>query len=155
MNILFFLTPKSEVAYLYDTDSLGQALKKMESHRYSAIPIIARESGRYVGTLTEGDLLWNIRDNENLPLQSAEKLSIMEIERNRDNEPVEADADMEDLINKAVNQNFVPVVDGDQCFIGIIKRKDIILYLSSRLASAKAALEEKNHKKELETCIIS
>lgn len=155
MNILFFLTPKSEVAYLYDTDSLEQALKKMESHRYSAIPIIARESGRYVGTLTEGDLLWNIRDNENLPLQSAEKLSIMEIERNRDNEPVEADADMEDLINKAVNQNFVPVVDGDQCFIGIIKRKDIILYLSSRLASAKAALEEKNHKKELETCIIN
>lgn len=155
MNILFFLTPKSEVAYLYDTDSLGQALKKMESHRYSAIPIIARESGRYVGTLTEGDLLWNIKGNENLSLQGAEKLSIMEIERNRDNEPVEADADMEDLINKAVNQNFVPVVDGDQCFIGIIKRKDIILYLSSRLASAKAALEEKNHKKELETCIIN
>lgn len=155
MNILFFLTPKSEVAYLHDTDSLGQALKKMESHRYSAIPIIARESGRYVGTLTEGDLLWNIKDNENLSLQGAEKLSIMEIVRNRDNEPVEADADMEDLINKAVNQNFVPVVDGDQCFIGIIKRKDIILYLCSRLASAKAALEEKNHEKELETCIIS
>lgn len=155
MNILFFLTPKSEVAYLYDTDSLGQALKKMESHRYSAIPIIARESGRYVGTLTEGDLLWNIKDNENLSLQDAEKFSIMEIERNRDNEPVEVDADMEDLINKAVNQNFVPVVDGDQCFIGIIKRKDIILYLSSKLASAKVALEEKDHEKELETCIIS
>ena len=126
MNILFFLTPKSEVAYLYDTDSLRQALKKMESHRYSAIPIIASDSGRYVGTLTEGDLLWNIKDNENLSLQSAEKLSVMQIKRNRDNEPVEADADMEDLINKAVNQNFVPVVDGDQCFIGIIKRKDII-----------------------------
>ncbi|MDE7250515.1 MAG: CBS domain-containing protein [Lachnospiraceae bacterium] len=155
MNILFFLTPKSEVAYLYDTDSLRQALKKMESHRYSAIPIIASDNGRYVGTLTEGDLLWNIKDNENLSLQDAEKISVMQIKRNRDNEPVEADADMEDLINKAVNQNFVPVVDGDQCFIGIIKRKDIILYLSSRLATAKAALEEKNFEKELETCIIN
>lgn len=155
MNILFFLTPKSEVAYLYDTDSLRQALKKMESHRYSAIPIIASDSGRYVGTLTEGDLLWNIKDNENLSLQGAEKLSVMQIKRNRDNEPVEADADMEDLINKAVNQNFVPVVDGDQCFIGIIKRKDIILYLSSRLTTAKAALAEKNFEKELETCIIN
>ena len=155
MNILFFLTPKSEVAYLYDTDSLRKALKKMESHRYSAIPIIASDSGRYVGTLTEGDLLWNIKDNENLSLQGAEKLSVMQIKRNRDNEPVEADADMEDLINKAVNQNFVPVVDGDQCFIGIIKRKDIILYLSSRLATAKAALEEKNFEKELEKCIIN
>ena len=155
MNILFFLTPKSEVAYLYDTDSLRQALKKMESHRYSAIPIIASDSGRYMGTLTEGDLLWNIKDNENLSLQNAEKLSVMQIKRNRDNEPVEADADMEDLINKAVNQNFVPVVDGDQCFIGIIKRKDIILYLSSRLATAKASLAEKNQEKELETCIIN
>lgn len=155
MNILFFLTPKREVAYLYDTDSLGQALKKMESHRYSAIPIIARESGKYVGTLTEGDLLWNIKDNKNLSLKGAEKLSVMEIERNRDNEPVEADADMEDLINKSVNQNFVPVVDGDQCFIGIIKRKDIILYLSSKLVAAKAALAEKNNERELEKCIIN
>ena len=155
MNILFFLTPKSEVAYLYDTDSVGQALKKMESHRYSAIPIIARESGRYVGTLTEGDLLWNIKENKILSLQGAEKLSLMEIKRNRDNEPVEADADMEDLINKAVNQNFVPVVDCDQCFIGLIKRKDIILYLSSRLTAAKNALVEKEREKEAEQCIIS
>ncbi len=155
MNILFFLTPKSEVAFLYDTDSLGQALKKMESHRYSAIPIIARDSGRYVGTLTEGDLLWKLKDSKNLSFQGAEKLSVMEIERNRDNEPVEADADMEDLINKAVNQNFVPVIDGDQCFIGLIKRKDIILYLSSRLAAAKAAMSERQRAKEAETCIIS
>lgn len=155
MNILFFLTPKSEVAYLYDTDSFEQALKKMKSHRYSAIPIIAKKNGRYVGTLTEGDLLWSIRENENLIRKGMEKLSVMEIERHRDNEPVEADADMEDLINKAVNQNFVPVVDGDQCFIGIIKRKDIILYLASRLADAKEALEGKKGEKELETCIIS
>ena len=64
----------------------------------------------------------------------------MEVKRNRDNEPVEADADMDDLINKAMNQNFVPVVDGEQCFIGIIKRKDIIQYLTSRLMAAKAAM---------------
>ncbi len=47
---------------------------------------------------------------------------------------------MDDLINKAMNQNFVPVVDGEQCFIGIIKRKDIIQYLTSRLMAAKAAM---------------
>ena len=63
MNILFFLTPKSEVAYLYDTDSLAQALEKMESHRYSAIPIIGEVSGKYLGTLTEGDLLWHIKNS--------------------------------------------------------------------------------------------
>ena len=55
MNILFFLTPKSEVAYISEEDTLRQALEKMEYHKYSAIPIISR-TGRYIGTLTEGDL---------------------------------------------------------------------------------------------------
>lgn len=140
MNILFFLTPKSEVAYLYDTDSLEQALEKMESHRYSAIPVIGEHSGKYLGTLTEGDLLWSIKNNNRFSLEDAKYISVMDIRRNRDNEPVEADADMDDLINKAMNQNFVPVVDGEQCFIGIIKRKDIIQYLTSRLMAAKAAV---------------
>ncbi len=137
MNILFFLTPKNEVAYLYDTDSLRQALEKMENHRYSAIPIISKENGRYIGTLTEGDLLWSIKDSMDLSLRDAENISIMEVKRNRDNEPVDVDVDMEDLINKSMNQNFVPVIDGSQHFIGIIKRKDIIQYLSTKLAAAK------------------
>ena len=42
MNVLFFLKPKSEVAYLYEDYSLRQALEKMEYHRYTAIPIISR-----------------------------------------------------------------------------------------------------------------
>lgn len=73
MNILFFLTPKSEVAYLYDTDSVRQALEKMEHHRYSAIPLIGKKDGRYIGTLTEGDLLWDIKDRENLSLTEQRK----------------------------------------------------------------------------------
>ena len=40
MNILFFLTPKSEVAYINDDDTLRQALEKMEHHKYAAVPII-------------------------------------------------------------------------------------------------------------------
>lgn len=41
MNILFFLTPKSDVAYIEDSFSLRQILEKMEIHRYSAIPILS------------------------------------------------------------------------------------------------------------------
>ena len=63
MNVLFSLTPKSEVAYLYDDYSLRQALEKMEHYRYSAVPVIDR-NGCYVGTLTEGDLLWYIKDHK-------------------------------------------------------------------------------------------
>lgn len=137
MNILFFLTPKSEVAYIYDTDSVRQALEKMENHRYSAVPIVSRKEGRYLGTLTEGDLLWLIKDRTNLTLQEAEDISIMSVPRKWDNQPVEVDVDMEDLLNKAMNQNFVPVIDDGKCFIGIITRKDLIQYLCKKLVKAQ------------------
>lgn len=133
MNILFFLKPKSEVAYLYDTDSIRQALEKMEHYRYSAVPIISRKDGHYMGTLTEGDLLWNIKDRDDLSLKEAESISVMDVKRKWDNEPVDVDVDMEDLLNKAMNQNFVPVIDGEKCFIGIITRKDLIQYLCKKL----------------------
>ena len=40
MNILFFLTPKSDVALIYEDDTLDEALEKMESYKYAAMPII-------------------------------------------------------------------------------------------------------------------
>ena len=137
MNILFFLTPKSETAYVFDTDTLRQALEKMENHRYSAIPIIGKEDGQYVGTLTEGDLLWYIKEQGNLSLHKAEDISIMSIERNRDNEAVDVDVNMEDLLNKAMNQNFVPVIDDRKRFIGLITRKDLIQYLCRKLVTVQ------------------
>ena len=128
MNIMFFLTPKSDVAYIYDDYSLRQTLEKMEFHRYAAIPIIDRR-GHYVGTITEGDLLWNIKKNEeSLSLKIAEEIPIKKIKRRMDNVPVRVDSNMEDLITKATNQNFVPVIDDKNVFIGIITRKDIIQY---------------------------
>ena len=43
-----------------------------------------------------------------------------------------ADAAMEDLLEKVINQNFVPVLDDHRCFIGIITRKDVIRYLCKK-----------------------
>ena len=127
MNILFFLTPKNEVAYIFEDESLRQALEKMEYHKYSAVPVINRR-GKYVGTITEGDMLWGIKNKFNLNLKEAEQVTVAAIDRRSDNRPVYADSNMEDLIDKALNQNFVPVVDDQKNFIGIITRKDVIRY---------------------------
>lgn len=132
MNILFFLTPKNDLAFIYEDESLRQALEKMEYHKYSAVPIINRK-GRYIGTITEGDLLWGIKNKFSLSLKEAEHVTIMAIDRRQDNHPVNAGANMEDLIDKALNQNFVPVVDDQENFIGIITRKDIIRYFYNKL----------------------
>ncbi len=131
MNILFFLTPKNEVAYIYEDESLRQALEKMEYHKYSAVPVINRQ-GKYVGTITEGDMLWGIKNKFNLSLKEAEHVTAAVIDRRSDNRPVNADSNMEDLIDKALNQNFVPVVDDQKNFIGIITRKDIIRYFYNK-----------------------
>lgn len=54
MNILFFLTPKSEVAYIPADESLRQAFEKLKYHGYSAVPTLT-DDGKYAGTITEGD----------------------------------------------------------------------------------------------------
>ena len=127
MNILFFLTPKSEVAYIYTDDTIRQALEKMEHHRYAAVPVL-EHSGKYVGTITEGDLLWGIKNQYNLNLKAAEDVPVSVIRRRADYQPVSGKSRMEDLIDRALNQNFVPAVDDRGLFIGIITRKDIIKY---------------------------
>ena len=132
MNIMFFLKPKSEVAHIYDDDTVRQVLERMEYHRYSCIPMLNRQ-GKYVGSITEGDLLWWLKGNHNLNLKLAEMVSIQEVGRRLDYKPVRAEAKMEDLMEKAMEQNFVPVVDDQGNFSGIITRKDIIGYLYDNL----------------------
>ena len=132
MNIMFFLKPKSEVAHIYDDDTDRQVLERMEYHRYSCIPMLNRQ-GKYVGSITEGDLLWWLKGNHNLNLKLAEMVSIQEVGRRLDYKPVRAEAKMEDLMEKAMEQNFVPVVDDQGNFSGIITRKDIIGYFYDKL----------------------
>jgi len=127
MNILFFLTPKDDVAYIYEDDSIRQALEKMEYHKYSAVPILNR-GGAFVGTITEGDLLWGIKNQYNLNLKMAEEIPVTTLKRRMDYRPVSISSNMENLIDRALNQNFVPVVDDRGLFIGIVTRKDIIKY---------------------------
>lgn len=132
MNIMFFLKPKSEVAHIYDDDTVRQVLERMEYHRYSCIPMLNRQ-GKYVGSIMEGDLLWWLKGNHNLNLKLAEMVSIQEVGRRLDYKPVRAEAKMEDLMEKAMEQNFVPVVDDQGNFSGIITRKDIIGYFYDKL----------------------
>ena len=134
MNILFFLKPKAEVAFVYDYHTLRQAMEIMEYHKYSSIPMINRE-GKYVGTITEGDLLWGLKKLNILNLKGAEDIAITKIARRADYRPVRADSNMEDLMEKAMDQNFVPVIDDQQNFIGIITRQSIMAYFLETLDS--------------------
>lgn len=131
-NILFFLTPKALCAYVYDDYTIRQALEKMEAAGFAALPILNKR-GEYRGTLTEGDLLWALKNMCYMDIRQAEARRIMEIDRRKDNIPVKVTTSMQDLVERATYQNFVPVVDDKDAFIGIITRRAIIKYCQQQL----------------------
>lgn len=144
MNIAFFLLPKKEVVYLPLKCTMRQALEKMEYHRYTAIPLID-EHGKYAGTLTEGDLLWMMKNTPGLTFEGTAKIYLGEVPRRITNNPVRIDAEIEDLLSLAIVQNFVPVVDDNGIFIGIIRRREIMEYYGKMLlVNGKETNTEKN-----------
>ena len=128
MNVLFFLTPKSQVKYLDDTMTVRQALEVMDFYRYSTIPLLSKD-GKLVGTISEGDLLFYLKSHPFNDISEFDNHSILEVNRKRDYLPIKSDIEMSDLITNAINQNFVPVLDDQKNFIGIVTRKSIINYL--------------------------
>lgn len=128
MNAIFLLKNKSDVAFLYEDYTIRQGLEKMRAHGYTAIPVISR-NGDYVGCISEGDFLWYMIKHQDNDLHSIEDTSILEIMRPEFNPAAHINVSMEDLLNRAKEQNFVPIVDDRYKFIGIITRKDIIAYI--------------------------
>ncbi len=140
MNIAYFLLPKNTVAYLYDDYTFRQGLEKMRYHGYTAIPVITRE-GQYAGTVSEGDFLWRLLSQEDtrrpLSMKELEDLRIRDILNRDAYPPVRITVTMEELVNSAMQQNFIPVVDDLGNFTGIVTRKDIIRYFSEQKAAAQ------------------
>ena len=128
MNILMLLVPKAKVDYLYADYSVRQALEKMSAHRYSLIPVIDRETGEYIRSISEGDLLYYLKD-EKLPFHELEERPLSEVKYSREIKPVEAFAEIASLQEKILAQNYVPVIDNRGVFIGIVTRKAVIEWL--------------------------
>lgn len=132
MNIAFFLLPKQEVVCVHETATLRQTLEKMERHRYTAVPVIS-DTGEYKSTVTEGDLLWYLKAHPGLSFDQLHRVALCDVPLKMNNLAVRIDANMEDLISLAKTQNFVPVVDDMNRFIGIVRRSDIIDYCEKLL----------------------
>jgi len=105
-----------------------QAAERMDYHHLSAIPIID-DLGVYIGTLTEGDLLRKLKDTPDLNFENTSKISIADIPRKVVHKTAPVGTDIENIVELARTQNFVPVTDDEGIFIGIIKRSDIIDFI--------------------------
>ena len=138
MNVSFFLKPKAEVVYVYDTDTVSCALKHMAESGFTAIPVITQK-GRYVGTITEGDFLRLLLEH---PLEQTENMPLSEVNRRVHHRSCAIDAHMEDLVELVSDQNFVPVMDGRGTLCGIVTRRDVICQLSERCKALELLKDE-------------
>ncbi len=125
MNVLMLLKPKKTVHFIYDYNTLRQGLEKMRAHSYTALPVITAD-GKYAGTVSEGDFLYYILDRQESGMRSQEKHKICDILRRDFNPAVRIDVTMDELLERAQSQNFIPVTDDSDIFIGIVTRQDII-----------------------------
>ena len=132
MYILHFLTPKANTSFLEYDSTIRQALEKFDYHKYSVVPLIDEE-GRYISTLSEGDLLRFIKNDNNFDISVAENKSIKEIKPYRPYKAISINSDIDEVIKLSLNQNFIPIIDDRGTYIGIIKRKDIIEYMMQNM----------------------
>ena len=137
MNISFYLLPKSEITYVEQEDTVGHALRVIHKNGYQAVPVINRK-GEYVGTVTEGDFLWNLIQDYHMDMEAMRNIRVESLRKKWNYKAVSIEANIAELDQYIMDQNFVPVVDGRNIFIGIVTRKEII----------KELLRRKNEKRQ-------
>ena len=142
MNVAFFLTLRQKVTCINENSTVRQALETMKKHGYTAVPVVT-DDNVYLGTVSEGDFLWSIvklrKDGTptEIDIRELEDIKITDILRKERNPSVPITAPMEELLTRAMNQNFIPVTDDLGVLIGIVTRKTIIKYCTENGVQVK------------------
>jgi CBS domain-containing protein len=118
------MKPKAEVIYMCEDETVREAIEIMRKHRFTSIPVLSNE-GKYVGTITEGDLLYTL---DKMGREEIKKIKVSNIKRHRDYDAVNINETMLVLLSRASNENFVPIIDDTNLFLGIVTRKKILDY---------------------------
>ncbi len=140
MNLMEIFMPRSEVTVLYDTYTLRQVMEKMEPRRYiGGLPMLDAEH-HYIGTVTEGDLLWFIKSRGTVSIRDAEKISIRQVPLHFHTDPVSVNTEMNEVLDALMAASFVPVEDDRGCFIGIVTRKRALYAMQRQREKDASAL---------------
>lgn len=138
-NVFFFLQTKDQVQFLYGMMSLQQGLDALKACHYTAMPVIDQD-GHYIGTLNEGDFLWYVLEHPE------EKETPIEQLIRKDFMPAcTINTHVIDLFQRSLEQNFVPIVDDREIFIGIVTRKKILTFFMEQTQHAQIIIQEKEN----------
>ena len=119
-------------AFLNEKATVRQAIELFDVHKYAVIPLVDDE-GHFVGTLSEGDLLCFLKNVVKYDIKAAEKVSVKDMERYRQYRSLEVSSLWSEFFVLSLDQNFIPVTDDKGIYIGIVKRREIIKFLSDKV----------------------
>lgn len=129
-TVFDLLTPKEATFYLNSRATLKEAVEKFGAHKFSVVPIID-DNGNYITTISEGDILRYIANNKENFVDQTEKVNVLEICKYRPYNSLNVEAVFDEIYGLCLSQNFIPIVDDRDKLIGIIKRKDVFVYLKN------------------------
>ena len=128
MNALLLLTPKNQLKFLDASNTARQGVEKIKVTGYSTIPVVDGQTGIYVGTISEGDLLWGLLDTPNQNLYDLEQIKLIDLIDSNKYKPMHVQSSMDEVVESIMNQNFIPLVDDRGVFMGIVTRRKVIEY---------------------------
>jgi len=122
MNIALLLTPKCDVVWLPAEASLAQAIEIMRPHRYTALPVLD-SAASYVGTLTEGDILWRLLGAGRSWRSTLESVPVKAVPMRTSNHAVRIDAELEALVAQSETPSGgCPTPSDTRCMSGPARR---------------------------------
>lgn len=127
-NVAFFLTPKHELAYLNKDASIRQAIEKFENHGMFLEIIVLDGEGRFVGILSAKDVLLAFKKIPELNFENSHLHKIKDLKYDKNVISVNIDTNSDVLVEISKIQNIIPVVDGENRFIGIVRRANLLFF---------------------------
>lgn len=138
-NIFFFTTLKNNIKFLYDNLTLREGMAMMKAHGFTTVPVLD-QTGQYIGSISEGDLLWFLVDHNEADI--LDTAMIGDLIRPGFMPAAHISIPFDLLLDASLHQNFVPIVDDRNIFIGIVTRQSIINYFISSPAAQNLVLKE-------------
>ncbi|WP_430612770.1 cyclic-di-AMP-binding protein CbpB [Enterococcus sp. DIV0876] len=119
-----FLVPAENVASVFYNHPLSHALLVLSKVGYSKIPVLDSED-HLVGLISLSNIVEKMMDLTGFSMDNIEGLTVADV-MEVNVACIKSDGDLEDMLHLLVDQAFLPIVDEDKVFVGIMTRKEIL-----------------------------
>lgn len=130
-KMLDFMIPADNVANVIDQHTLSTGLLILTQSNYTMIPVLSAES-KLMGVISMSMIIKAVMTVDAIEMERLDELKVRDVMLSQPVR-VQSNCNLADVLNYLIDQNFVCVVDGDNRFLGIITRKNVMQRLTHLL----------------------